>query len=115
MKIIEWILSHFNKEHERLQDSVPDEVIERHKKNDYRQMAIEKQEALRARERIKDALHRCNALQYAQYRIIRKYVGYTDKKIKMLKEHGYVPADIVEFNNEVKIKLHTKKQKTKNK
>lgn len=114
MKIIELILKLFRKEHERLQDCVPDEVIERHKANAYRQMAIEKQAALRANERIKESLKRCNALQFAQYRIIREYIGYTDEMIKMLKRQGHVPSDIVEFNNEVKVKLHTKNKITKN-
>ena len=119
MKIIEWIISRFRNlhehEHERLQDYVPERVIDRHKANDYRKMAIEKQEVSIKNDQLRESLHRSNALQYAQYRIIRKYVGYTDKMIKMLRAHGYVPADIVEFNNEVKIKLHTKKQKPKNK
>jgi len=110
MKIIEWILRHLRRGHERLQDSVPDEVIKRHKDNCYRKMAIERRDALRANERIKDALHRCNALQFAQYRIICQYIRYTDKMIKKLKENGYVPVDIVEFNNEVKHKLHRKKK-----
>ena len=115
MKIIEWILSRFRNvheyEHERLQDYVPERVIDRHKANDYRKMAIEKQEVSIKNDRLRESLHRSNALQYAQYRIIRKYIGYTDRMLKMLRENGCELKDIAEFNNEVKIKLHTKKQK----
>lgn len=112
--MIEWILSHFRKEEKRLQDYVPDDVIERHKANAYRQMAIEKLNLENRNNRMRESLKRHSAFQYAQFRIIRQYVEYTDKMIKMLKSHGgNVPADIVEFNKEIKQKLNKKGRKTK--
>jgi hypothetical protein len=114
MKIIEWILSHFRKEEKRLQDYVPDDVIEWHKANAYRQMAIEKLNLENRNNRMRESLKRHSAFQYAQFRIIRQYIEYTDKMIKMLKSHGgNVPAGIVEFNKEIKQKLNKKGRKNK--
>ena len=111
MKIIEWIISHFRHEHKRLQDYVPDEVIERHKDSAYRQMAIERHDLETKNTRMRESLKRLSAFQYAQFRIIRQYIEYTDKLIKMLKVHGYVPADIIDFNKEIKQKLNKKGKK----
>ena len=90
----------------RPQDEVPDEVIERCKDLQLRNSATVINGLNVANERLRKSVHRVNAVNFAQFRIIRDYAAKVTSLCKMLKKQGqYVPADIEIFNEEVKKKL----------
>ena len=103
IKIWRWLITI---RHRQPQDEIPDEVIKRTKELEYRRCIIE---ANGLRERVKKSqrtINMLNAMNFAQYRIIRDYANYVTKLCKMLKNQGqHIPSDIEIFNSEVKNKL----------
>ena len=88
------------------QDDIPDKVIERTKDLEYRRCMIEVNGLREKVKKSKITIDRLNAMNFAQYRIIREYSGYVSKLCKMLKKCGqHIPADIAIYNEEVKNKL----------
>ena len=88
------------------QDEIPDEVIKRAKELEYRRCMIEVNGLRENVKKSKITIDRLNAMNFAQYRIIREYSGYVSKLCKMLNKCGqHIPADIAIYNEEVKNKL----------
>ena len=88
------------------QDDIPDKVIERTKDLEYRRCMIEVNGLREKVKKSKITIDRLNAMNFAQYRIIREYSGYVSMLCKMLKKCGqHIPADIAIYNEEVKNKL----------
>ena len=112
MNIFSKLLSLFR--HERLQDYVPDEVIERNKEAQYRR-ALQMNIHLTCKiEKLRETNTRLNAREYASLRNLRTYHEHVMKLCKILKKGRVTPPkEILDFDREIVNKVLTSKTKKK--
>ena len=112
MNIFSKLMSLFKRE--RLQDYVPDEVIERNKEAQYRR-ALQMNIHLTCKiEKLRETNHRLNAREFASFRNLRTYHEHVMKLCKILKKGRVTPPkEIIDFDREIVNKVLTSKTKKK--
>lgn len=98
--------------HERLQDYVPDEVIERNKEAQYLRALQMNIKLKHQNEKLRDTISRFNAREFASFRNIQTYHNYVLKLCKIVKGRGGTPPkEIIDFDKDIVYKLLTPKKK----
>ena len=100
--------------HDRLQDYVPDEVIERNKEAQYLRALQMNIKLKHQNDKLRDTISRFNAREFASFRNLKTYHEHVMKLCKILKKGRVTPPkEILDFDREIVSKVLTPKTKKK--